>query len=54
MNVKFSGFVIYVEVSIYLLLYNLHDCNFNFHITRNLMTSLGYPGKPYTTVSPHS
>ena len=29
MNAKISVFVIYVEVIIYLLLYNLHDCAFN-------------------------
>ena len=28
MNVKFSGFVICIEVIIYLVLYNLHDCTF--------------------------
>ena len=29
MNVKISEFVICVEVIIYLLLHNLHDCTFN-------------------------
>ena len=29
MNVEFSVSVICVEAIIYLLLYNLHDCNFN-------------------------
>ena len=31
MNVKISVFVICIEVIIYLLLYNLHDCAFNIH-----------------------
>ena len=30
MNAKISVFVICVEAIIYLLLYNLHDCTFNF------------------------
>ena len=30
MNVKISVFVIFVEAIIYFLLYNLHDCTFNF------------------------
>ena len=29
MNAKISVFVIYGEVIMYLLLYNLHDCTFN-------------------------
>ena len=29
MDAKIPVFVIYVEVIIYLLLYNLHDCTFN-------------------------
>ena len=29
MQMKISVFVICVEAIIYLLLYNLHDCNFN-------------------------
>ena len=29
MNAKISVFVISVEATIYLLLYNLHDCTFN-------------------------
>ena len=29
MNVKISAFVICVEVIVYSLLYNLHDCTFN-------------------------
>ena len=29
MNAKISVFVIYVEVIIYLLFYNLHECTFN-------------------------
>ena len=31
MNVKISLFIICVEVIIYLLLYNLHDCTFKSH-----------------------
>ena len=30
MNAKISVFVIRVEAIIYLLLYNLHDCTFNY------------------------
>ena len=33
MNVKTSVFVIFVDAFIYLLLYNLHDCTFNTHMT---------------------
>ena len=33
MNAKISVFVICVEVIIYLLLYNLHDCTFNPFMT---------------------
>ena len=29
MNAKNSVFVVCIEASIYLLLYNFHDCNFN-------------------------
>ena len=29
MNAKISVFVVCIEVSIYLLLYYFHDCNFN-------------------------
>ena len=32
MNAKISVFVIFVEVIIYLLLYNLHDCAYNEHL----------------------
>ena len=32
MNVKISAFVICVEAIICLLLYNLHDCNFNISV----------------------
>ena len=32
MYAKISVFVICIEVIIYLLLYNLHDCTFNFKI----------------------
>ena len=34
MDAKISVFVICVEVIIYLLLYNLHDCTFNFQIIK--------------------
>ena len=34
MNAKISVLVICVEAIIYLLLYNLHDCTFNFLILR--------------------
>ena len=30
MNAKISVFVICVEAIVYMLLYNLHDCNFKF------------------------
>ena len=30
MNAKISVFVICIEAIIYFLLYNLHDCNFNY------------------------
>ena len=30
MNVKISVFVICIEAIMYFLLYNLHDCNFNY------------------------
>ena len=33
MNVKMPVFVIWVEAIIYLLLYNLHDCTFNYNKT---------------------
>ena len=36
MNAKISVFVICVEVIIYLLLYNLHDCTFNKDILSKL------------------
>ena len=29
-NAKFSGLVIYVEAVLYMLLYGLHDCTFNY------------------------
>ena len=31
MNAKISVFLICVKAIIYLLLYNLHDCTFNYH-----------------------
>ena len=34
MNAKISVFVICAEAIIYLLLYNLHDCTFNFKFKR--------------------
>ena len=30
MNAKISVFVICIEAIMYFLLYNLHDCNFNY------------------------
>ena len=39
MNAKISVFVIWVEAIMYLLLFNLHDCTFNFR-KQNLFTEL--------------
>ena len=44
MNAKISVFVICVELIIYLLLYNLHDCTFKFkyYAYLSLQSSAGY------------
>ena len=34
MNAKISVFIVCVEVIIYLVIYNLHDCTFKFWIFR--------------------
>ena len=39
MNAKMSLFVICVEAIIYLLLYNLHDCTFNNHVSNTFSSS---------------
>ena len=36
MNAKISGFLICVEVIIYLLLDNLHDCTFNANMVQDV------------------
>ena len=42
MNAKVSVFVICVEATIYLLLYNLHDCTFNIVICYNMVVIFKY------------
>ena len=47
MNGKISVVVICVEVTIYLLLYNLHDCTFDFTyctLSLNIRRSEATPG----------
>ena len=40
MNAKISVFVTCVKAIIYLLLYNLHDCTFNFNVYVNVNISV--------------
>ena len=44
MNAKISVFVICVEAIIYLLLYNLHDCTFNFTVLHKVHLKPLTPG----------
>ena len=51
MNAKISVFVICVEATIYLLLYNLHDCTFNSSFFPSIMLSTAKAASVYSCLA---